>query len=117
MTNYIQANSDGKMHSASKPSISPLNRGFLYGDAIYEVWRTYDGILFAWDEHWSRLESSARATGINLPRSQAEMFKQIKRTVSAFCRKTAERPEVYVRLQITRGAGAIGLNPDFADKP
>jgi branched-chain amino acid aminotransferase len=45
------------------------------------------------------------------------MLKQIKRTISAFCRKTQERPEVYVRLQITRGGGAIGLNPNFADKP
>lgn len=117
MTNYIQANTDGKLHAASKPSISPLNRGFLYGDAIYEVWRTYEGVLFAWDEHWSRLERSATAIGISLPAPKAEMFKQIKRTVSAFCRKTGELPEVYVRLQITRGAGAIGLNPDFADKP
>lgn len=117
MTDYIQANTDGKLHSAAKPSISPLNRGFLYGDAIYEVWRTYDGILFAWDEHWTRLERSAKATGINLPLTQAEMFKQIKRTIAAFCRKTGERPEVYVRLQITRGAGAIGLNPGFADQP
>ena len=117
MTSYIQANTDGKLHSACKPSISPLNRGFLYGDAIYEVWRTYDGVLFAWGEHWSRLEASAMATGITLPLSPGEMFKQIKRTVSAFCRKTEERQDVYVRLQITRGAGAIGLNPALADKP
>jgi branched-chain amino acid aminotransferase len=117
MTNYIQANTDGKLHPASKPSISPLNRGFLYGDAIYEVWRTYDGILFAWDEHWARLERSAQATAIQLPLSQADMLKQIKRTVAAFCRKIGDRPEVYVRLQVTRGAGAIGLNPEFADTP
>jgi hypothetical protein len=31
--------------SAREPSVAPLNRGFLYGDAIYEVWRTYDGVL------------------------------------------------------------------------
>ena len=114
---YIQANTDGKLHSADKPSISPLNRGFLYGDAIYEVWRTYDGILFAWDEHWQRLERSAQALGFALPLAQAEMLKQIKRTASAFCRKSGARPELYVRLQISRGAGAIGLNSLLADKP
>jgi branched-chain amino acid aminotransferase len=117
MTTYIQANTDGKLHSADKPSVSPLNRGFLYGDAIYEVWRTYDGILYAWDEHWLRLEASARATGIDLPLSQSDALKQIKRTVSAFCRKSGERPELYIRIQISRGAGAIGLNPHLADKP
>lgn len=114
---YIQANTDGKLHSADKPSISPLNRGFLYGDAIYEVWRTYDGIVSAWDEHWQRLERSARALDMALPLTQAELLKQIKRTVSAFCRKSGERPELYIRLQTTRGAGAIGLNTLLADKP
>ncbi len=114
---YIQANTDGKLHAADRPSISPLNRGFLYGDAIYEVWRTYDGIVFAWDEHWQRLERSAQALGFALPFTQAELFKQIKRTVAAFCRKSSERPELYIRLQVSRGAGVIGLNTLLADKP
>lgn len=114
---YIQANTDGKLHSADKPSLSPLNRGFLYGDAIYEVWRTYDGVIFTWDEHWRRLEASARALGMDLPLAQPEMLRQIRRTVSAFCRKTGDRPDFYIRLQIARGAGAIGLNPTLADQP
>jgi branched-chain amino acid aminotransferase len=117
MTTYIQANTDGKLHCATKPSISPLDRGFLYGDAIYEVWRTYDGILYAWEEHWSRLRASARAVGFTLPLAQSDIFKQIKRTVSAFGRKAGERPDLYIRLQVTRGAGTIGLNPLLADKP
>ena len=114
---YIQANTDGKLHSADKPSISPLNRGFLYGDAIYEVWRTYDGILFAWDEHWQRLERSAQALGFALPFTQVDLLKQIKRTVAVFCRKSEGRPELYIRLQVSRGAGVIGLNTLLADKP
>lgn len=114
---YIQANTDGRLHSADKPSLSPLNRGFLYGDAIYEVWRTYDGIVFAWDEHWRRLERSAQALDMALPLSQPEMFRQIRRTVTAFCRKTGTRSDLYIRLQISRGAGVIGLNTKLADKP
>ncbi|HEY6167492.1 MAG TPA: aminotransferase class IV [Verrucomicrobiae bacterium] len=117
MTDYIQANTDGKLHAADKPSISPLNRGFLYGDAIYEVWRTYDGIVFSFDEHWQRLERSAQALEMQLPFAQSDLFKQIKRTASAFCRKIGGRPELYIRLQVTRGAGAVGLNTRLADKP
>ena len=45
---FIQACTNGRLHSAQEPSITPLNRGFLYGDAVYEVWRTYHGVLFAW---------------------------------------------------------------------
>ncbi|MSU19769.1 MAG: aminotransferase class IV [Pedosphaera sp.] len=113
---YIQANTDGKLHSAEKPSISPLNRGFLYGDAIYEVWRTYDGILFAWDEHWHRLQRSAQALGFLLAFTQADLLNQIKRTVSAFRRKSGATADLYIRLQVTRGAGVIGLNTVLADK-
>jgi branched-chain amino acid aminotransferase len=114
---YIQANTDGRLHNAAEPSISPLNRGFLYGDAIYEVWRTYNGVIFAWDEHWQRLERSARALAMALPFTQDECLNQIRRTARAFAAKTGARPELYIRLQATRGAGAIGLNPALADKP
>ncbi len=60
-SHYIQACTNGRQHDAREASIAPLNRGFLYGDAIYEVWRTYDGVVFAWEEHWRRLEQSAAA--------------------------------------------------------
>ncbi len=64
---YIQANTNGRLYDAREPAISPLNRGFLYGDAIYEVWRTYHGVIFAWEEHWARLERSAAALYLTLP--------------------------------------------------
>jgi branched-chain amino acid aminotransferase len=114
---FIQANTDGKLHDATKPSISPLNRGYLYGDAIYEVWRTYEGVIFAWDEHWARLDRSAKALDIALPVTQEAMFNEICRTAAAFCKKVKEKPELYIRLQISRGGGSIGLNPRLADKP
>jgi branched-chain amino acid aminotransferase len=114
---FIQANTNGRLHPASEPSIAPLNRGFLYGDAIYEVWRTYHGVIFAWQEHWQRLERSAEALGMSLSMGAAEMLAQIRRTVAAF-RTTAEYAgEVYIRLQISRGTGPIGLDTALADRP
>ena len=106
-THYIQANTNGRLHPASEPSISPLNRGFLYGDAIYEVWRTYDGVIFAWQEHWARLRASARALHMGLA----------FRTVSAYRAEAPGPGELYIRLQITRGAGAIGLDVALAEDP
>jgi branched-chain amino acid aminotransferase len=113
---YIQANTNGRLHSAAEPSISPLNRGFLYGDAIYEVWRTYHHTLFAWQEHWARLEESARALHLNLPWTAAEMLAEIKRTVAAFRTAANFTDEVYVRLQVSRGGGPIGLDVALADR-
>ena len=113
---YIQANTNGRLHSAEEPSISPLNRGFLYGDAIYEVWRTYHGIVFAWEEHFVRLESSARALSLTLPWSRTEMFSEVKRTVAAYREKIGFQDDVYIRLQVSRGCGLIGLDIALADR-
>ncbi|HZP60582.1 MAG TPA: aminotransferase class IV [Opitutaceae bacterium] len=114
---FIQANTNGRLHDAREPAISPLNRGFLYGDAIYEVWRSYHGVLFAWEEHWRRLERSAAALHLTLPFAPDRALAEIKPTVEAFFHATGARPEVYVRLQVTRGGGAVGLDPALADRP
>ena len=114
--NYIQANTNGQLHDARSVSLAPLNRGFLYGDAVYEVWRSYGRVLFAWGEHWTRLQASAHALAMEIPWTQDFLFAQIKHTVRAFAEKMGNRGEVYVRLQIFRGEGAIGLDPALADE-
>jgi branched-chain amino acid aminotransferase len=113
---YIQANTNGRLHPASEPSIPPLNRGFLYGDAIYEVWRTYSGVIFAWEEHWTRLRNSAKALHMHLEFTPENILPEIRRTVSAYREQVPGGGELYIRLQITRGAGAIGLDIALADK-
>lgn len=113
---FIQANTNGRLHSAHEASITPLSRGFLYGDAIYEVWRSYDGGLFAWEEHFVRLEASARSVYMELSFSRATMLGEIRRTVAAFRTTTGFRGDVYVRLQVWRGAGPIGLDTALADR-
>src|SRR5687767_13661973 len=113
---FIQANTNGRLHSAYEASISPLNRGFLYGDAIYEVWRTYDGTIFAWEEHFARLEASARALHMELSFTRETMLVEIKRTVAAFRQATGNAGELYIRLQVSRGAGLIGLDTALAER-
>jgi branched-subunit amino acid aminotransferase/4-amino-4-deoxychorismate lyase len=113
---YIQANTNGRLHPATEPSISPLNRGFLYGDAIYEVWRTYHGIIFAWDEHWARLRASAAALHISLEIRPEQMLAEIRRAISAYRSSVPGTGDLYIRLQVTRGAGPIGLDIALADR-
>ena len=115
-THHIQANTNGRLHSASEPTITPLNRGFLYGDAIYEVWRTYGGVVFTWREHYDRLERSAAALELELPWSREELWTQIARTAAAFRTASGFAGELYIRLQVSRGGGPIGLDPALADR-
>jgi branched-subunit amino acid aminotransferase/4-amino-4-deoxychorismate lyase len=114
---FIQANTNGRLHPADEPSLSPLDRGFLYGDAIYEVWRTYHGVLFAWEEHGERLRKSAAALYFDLPFTPAQIFGEIQRTTAAFRQASGFAGELYVRLQISRGGGPIGLDVALADRP
>lgn len=111
---FIQANTNGRLHDACEPSLCPLDRGFLYGDAVYEVWRTYQGVLFALDEHWERLEASAAGLGLQLPLERVRLLAEIRRTVAASRKVTGWAGEHYVRLQISRGSGPIGLDPALA---
>ena len=116
LTHYIQANTDGRLHPANEPSIAPLNRGFLYGDAIYEVWRTYGGVVFAWEEHWRRLYASAAALHFKLVFEPPQILSEIRRTVAAYRERVPTGSELYIRLQVTRGTGSIGLDVKLAEK-
>src|SRR5687768_5514952 len=112
---FIQANTNGRLHAATEPSLTPLNRGFLYGDAIYEVWRSCHGTVFAWHEHFDRLQNSARALHFDLPWTRDQLWPEVTRTVAAFRVATAYQDDVYIRLQVWRGAGPIGLDVALAD--
>ncbi len=111
---YIQANTRGRLHDAREASISPLDRGFLYGDAVYEVWRTYGQTLFAVREHWERLEASAAGLGLTLPLAKEQLLEEVRRTIAAARAVTGWTGDHYVRLQVTRGGGPIGLDPALA---
>ena len=113
---YIQANTGGRLHAATEPSLSPLNRGFLYGDAIYEVWRTYGGVIFAWDEHWRRFRESASALHMKVDFSQDDILREIRRTASAFRGHTKGAGDLYIRFQVARGSGQIGLDTSLAER-
>ena len=114
---FIQANTNGRLHPAHEPSLPPLNRGFLYGDAVYEVWRTYHGVIFAWEEHRARLARSAAALHLEIPLAAAELLAELRRTAAAYRTETRFDGELYLRLQVTRGAGPIGLDVALADRP
>ena len=113
---FVQACTNGRLHDAREPSVSPLNRGFLYGDAIYEVWRTYHGVIFAWEEHWRRLEESAAALFLTLPLTAEQARTEILRTAAAYRAAVPGPAELYLRLQLTRGGGSIGLDVALADR-
>jgi len=105
-------NIDGTLTEAEHARIPVFDRGFLYGDSVYEVVRTYKGRPFELQAHLRRLRSSAALLALALPWTDEELAAEIGRTVAA-----AGNAESYVRLIVTRGAGEIGLDPGLAEAP
>jgi branched-chain amino acid aminotransferase len=97
---------DGKWTPAAEARIPVLDHGLLYGDGIFEGIRVYSGRPFLLDEHLDRLAASARALVLELPAELAE--------IAALCCEAAQRAGLddgYLRLVVTRGAGALGVSP------
>jgi branched-chain amino acid aminotransferase len=94
-------NVDGVVSSEADARIPVLDRGFLFGDSIYEVIRTRRGILFGWREHLDRLRLSAEGLGFALDLDDAEILRRIDATLRA-----AGNPDSYVRILVTRGTGS-----------
>ena len=115
-SSFVQANVNGTLCDPRQPAISPLDRGFLYGDAVYEVCRSYGGSLFGWNEHWERLQATAKGIGFELPFESDEALYEIERTIRAWRDESGSDADVYARLQISRGSGAIGLDTRLAEK-
>jgi D-alanine transaminase len=92
------ANLHGKIMPLEEVTISPLDRGFLFGDAVYEVLRVYAGRPWLEQEHFDRFERSINEIhikGVEMPRMRRRMHETIQ--AGGFT-------ECIVYLQVTRGA-------------
>jgi branched-chain amino acid aminotransferase len=103
---------DGRIVPPEEAKIPVFDRGFLYGDSIYEVIRTHFGVPFALEEHLERLGSSARLLGIELPLDARCIRTEIQTLLSR-----AQHAESYIRIIVTRGEGEIDLDPGAARTP
>jgi D-alanine transaminase len=88
---------DGELLPPEEAKVSIWDRGFLFGDAVYEVFRLYEGRGWIEDEHLARLDRSLRAMQIEGV-DQDRLLERIHRTISL-----SEIAEGTVYIQITRG--------------
>jgi branched-chain amino acid aminotransferase len=102
---------DGRVCLPEEAKISVFDRGFLYGDSVYETIGTAYGRLFAAADHLVRLQRSAERIGLRTP-PRAELERAIAETVAA-----AGNPESRVRVIVSRGPGQLDLDPASAHDP
>ncbi|TKB65506.1 MAG: D-amino-acid transaminase [Nitrospira sp.] len=78
--------------------VSIEDRGFQFGDGVYEVIRTYKGRPFSLDAHLARLDRSATALDLTQPYSRVDWTRHVLEGI-----ERAAYPESKIYLQITRG--------------
>ena len=104
---------DGRIVPPERAVVSVFDRGFLYGDSVFETLRSYQGRVFALDAHLERLARSAERVLIPLPASLNTLKAELLQAVQAH-----GRPEAYVRVILSRGVGrTLGLDPELAQTP
>ena len=92
---------NGEFMNANEAKISAFDRGFIFGDGIYEVVPVVGGVLVDKIDFWARFEASLAAISLKLPYDKGK-FEEILR--EAVARSDLKEGGVYI--QITRGAAA-----------
>lgn len=103
---------DGEIVPADTARLPILDHGFLFGDGVFEGIRVTEGGIFRLDDHMRRLEVAARAVGIK-PLGGFDAVRQVAvETTRAWGRRDG-----YLRLIVTRGVGALGIDPATCPEP
>ena len=89
---------NGKFVPLAEATVSVLDRGFIFGDGVYELIPVFDGKAFRLAEHLERLENSLQAVQIDNPLSRSSWIALLNRLVHA-----NGNGEQSVYVQVTRG--------------
>ena len=103
---------NGLFWTIDKANISVLDRGFTYGDGLFETMRVYSGKIFRLEHHLDRLFQSARSIFIELPITRNEIQSAIYAAI-----KLNGLSDSIVRLTVTRGELGSGVNVDYSSPP
>jgi branched-chain amino acid aminotransferase len=102
---------DGQVRDPESAKISVFDRGFLFGDSVYETVAYQGGRLCFLSEHLDRLDRSAKALGLSLP-SRSSVESAIRSTLAA-----SGEAEARIRVIVTRGTGPVDIDPATAGSP
>ena len=102
-------NYNGEIQQTS-PALSAKNRGFLYGDGVFELVKYVEGTIFFWEEHYLRLMATMRIARMEIPSNFTLEFleAEIIKTIQA---NSLASKALWVRITITR-KGGVSLTPE-----
>jgi D-alanine transaminase len=89
---------NGEFLPLEEARVPVLDRGFIFGDGIYEVVPSYGGRLFRWPQHLARLKRSLAAIRISNPHDDDAWTALVTRLIGLH-----PWPDQFIYLQVTRG--------------
>lgn len=89
---------NGRFFAPEDAVVSPFDRGFIFGDGIYEVIPAYGGRPFRWSQHLDRLNGNLSEVGIPEPMSSNEWTGVLNELLAA-----GDEKDQSIYLQVTRG--------------
>ncbi len=97
---------NGQMSTVQNAKVSVLDRGFIFGDGVYEVVPAYEGRPFRFEQHMARLDRSLGEMRIRNPLDRTAWRKVVDDLIAAYARHAGKPPQEtnqLVYLQVTRG--------------
>lgn len=100
---------NGQWYDADQALISPLDRGFLYGDGVFETLRSHCGRFFRLERHLARLHHGMDYLGLDPGDALEEALDALPQ-----CFGLVGAESVVARLSVTRGDGWLEVRPASA---
>jgi len=111
---------NGRITGERDAVIPVLDHGFLYGEGVYEVMRTYNRKPFLYGPHMERMRRSAAMINLEFPFDDRDLLGRIRETEEAFDASQGEAGrgmEMYIRVLLTRGVGPMTYDPAACPVP
>ncbi len=111
---------NGRITGDQDAVIPVLDHGFLYGEGVYEVMRTYNRKPFLYPLHMARMRNSAAMINLDIPFGDDDLLSRIGDTAHAFYAgqgDAGQGMEMYIRVLVTRGVGPMTYDPASCPVP
>jgi aminodeoxychorismate lyase len=103
---------NGQFIPENQAVVSVFDRGFLYGDGLFETMRVFNGKPFRWTQHFERFQHGADFLKISVPYSPHALRDFALQLIGE-----NKLPDSLLRLTLSRGVGARGYSPKSANQP
>ena len=103
---------NGKFVPLKNAKVSIFDRGFLYGDGVFETMRSYNGRVFMLKEHIDRITIALKILKIKIPYNKIALSRLVQKSV-----QINKAHNAYVKLLVARGVGPTGIDLTPNQKP